>query len=142
MEEVKNVLDIREINGYTVDFAAFYEPVHIPQALTSSSLPETENKLDSPSPGAPITCLVYIGLPSNPQFLGPQDQAKLAAHIARSRGPSGENSEYVYNLATALEDLRREAGVRVDVDQHVTDLARRVRQEEQLLKESHSSKAI
>jgi len=85
---------------------------------------------------------VYIGLPNNPQFLGPQDPDQLAAHIARSKGPSGENSEYVYNLAAALEGLRREAGL-VDGaggeeddgdDMHVSDLAARVRREEEILR--------
>lgn len=35
--------------------------------------------------------MVYIGLPDNPQFLGPQDPQALAEHVVRSRGPSGEN---------------------------------------------------
>ena len=143
VEEVKSALDIREINGYSVDFAAFYEPVHIPSATgmtgESNNARSTARKDSTPSP---FTCLVYIGLPSNPQFLGPQDPAKLAAHIARSRGPSGENSEYVYNLAAALEDLKKEAGVPVDVDDHVTDLAQRVRIEETLMKKGGNSTGI
>ncbi len=51
----------------------------------------------------------------------------------KSRGPSGENREYVYMLAEALEGLRREAGMRGEggpVDEHVADLARRVREVE------------
>ena len=51
----------------------------------------------------------------------------------KSRGPSGENREYVYMLAEALEGLRREAGVEGEggpVDEHVADLARRVREVE------------
>lgn len=59
----------------------------------------------------------------------------LARHIVRSRGPSGENSEYVYNLAEAMEGLKRDAGVNVEIDEHVADLARLVRDEEQALRE-------
>ena len=69
-----------------------------------------------------IECLVYIGLPDNPQFLGPQDPQALAEHILKSRGPSGENKEYLYQLEQALNGLSAESG-----DEHVSDLARRCR---------------
>jgi len=79
---------------------------------------------------APISCLVYIGTPENPQFVGPQDMDALAEHIARSRGPSGRNAKYVYELAAALEQIRRDVGAEIEVDEHAADLARRVRQVE------------
>jgi glutathione-specific gamma-glutamylcyclotransferase len=63
---------------------------------------------------------VYIGLPNNPQFLGPQDPQELAEHILKSKGPSGENKEYLYMLRNALDDLSPESG-----DGHVSDLAQR-----------------
>ena len=69
-----------------------------------------------------IHCLVYIGLPSNPQFLGPQDPELLARHILKSKGPSGENKEYLYNLETALLGLSKDSG-----DAHVSDLVERCR---------------
>ncbi len=94
-------LDIREINGYSIQYTSFHPA-------------------DSSQPT--IRCLVYIGLPSNPQFVGAQDPQKLAEHIFRSRGPSGENKEYVYMLGRALEELSRESG-----DEHVRDLVDRVR---------------
>lgn len=126
VEEVKSYLDIREINGYSVDFAAFHVPVHIPIPNTAG---ETSEERVDHAP-APIKCLVYIGMPDNPQFLGPQDPDRLAAHIVRSKGPSGENKEYLYNLAEALEQIRKDSGVDVEVDDHVTDIARRARVEE------------
>jgi len=134
--EVKAYLDIREINGYSVEYAAF----HTPSSLSSSS--STTIDLNTKLPQPLINCLVYIGLPDNPQFLGPQDPDELAAHIARSKGPSGPNSEYVYNLAAALEGLRREAGLEgsEDEDGHVGDLAARVRQEEEKLKRAGEEK--
>jgi hypothetical protein len=94
-----------------------------------------------------ITCLVYIGLPENPQFLGAQDPDALARKILESmfcvqfflllqvsaalffafsanlmagKGPSGENKEYLYNLETALLGLSTHSG-----DAHVSDLVRR-----------------
>jgi cation transport regulator ChaC len=102
---VKDYLDIREINGYSIQYTPFHP------APSSSS----------PNP-TPISCLVYIGLPENPQFMGPQDPQQLAEHILRSKGPSGENREYLYQLEEALEGLSE--GSR---DGHVRDLARRAR---------------
>lgn len=96
--EVREYLDIREINGYSIQFTPFH--------------PASASK--------PIKCLVYIGLPENPQFLGPQDPDKLARHILKSRGPSGENREYLFNLEEALLGLSEESG-----DKHVSDLVAR-----------------
>lgn len=129
VDEVKAYLDIREINGYSVDFAAFHVPVHVATARGSPNA-DFEKIIKAP---APIKCLVYIGMPNNPQFLGPQDPAELAAHIVKSKGPSGENKEYVYNLATALDQIRRDGGINVEVDEHVHDIASRVRNEEEKL---------
>lgn len=64
--------------------------------------------------------MVYIGLPENPQFLGPQDPEVLARHILKSRGPSGENKEYLFNLEEALLGLSEESG-----DWHISDLVER-----------------
>lgn len=94
-------LDIREINGYSIQYTPFH-PADSSQPI--------------------LRCLVYIGLPSNPQFVGVQDPQKLAEHVFRSRGPSGENKEYVYMLGKALEELSRESG-----DEHIRDLVDRVR---------------
>jgi cation transport protein ChaC len=98
--EVKEYLDIREINGYTIH----YEPFH-------------------PADGSPsIRTLVYIGTPDNKQFVGPQDPQELARHIGKSHGPSGLNRDYLFGLEKALDELSPESG-----DVHVTDLASRLR---------------
>ncbi|GKT89710.1 chaC-like protein [Colletotrichum tofieldiae] len=74
--EVKDYLDIREINGYTIHYAPFY-----------------------PADGSePIRTLVYIGTPDNDQFA-------LAGHIRKSRGPSGLNIDYLLGLEKALDEL-------------------------------------
>ncbi|KAF4919844.1 Glutathione-specific gamma-glutamylcyclotransferase [Colletotrichum viniferum] len=98
--EVKDYLDIREINGYSIHYAPFY-----------------------PADGTePIRTLVYIGTPDNDQFVGPQDPQKLAEHIYKSRGPSGLNIDYLLGLEKALDELSPESG-----DVHITDLSNRVR---------------
>ncbi len=103
--EVKDYLDIREINGYSIQYTPFHPA-----------------KSDSTPTSTSINCLVYIGLPDNPQFMGPQDLQKLAEHILRSKGPSGQNREYLYMLEEALNGLSE--GSR---DGHVSDLAQRCR---------------
>ena len=102
VEEVREYLDIREINGYSIEHAVFY--------------PST----GEPPRGIIKNCVVYIGLPSNPQFLGVQTQEEVAGVIARSEGPSGRNDEYLFMLERALRELG-------EVDEHVGELARRVR---------------
>ena len=102
VKEVQEYLDIREINGYSIQYTGFYP---------------------STSDGQPIEkCLVYIGLPSNPQFLGRQRPQDVAEVIATSTGPSGTNAEYLFMLENSLMSLGDG-----DVDDHVEDLAERVR---------------
>ena len=101
VKEVQEYLDIREINGYSMQYTLFWP--------ADRSLPS-------------IRCLVYIGLPDNPQFLGRLDPQAVAEHICRSRGPSGENTEYLLMLEQALMELGKGSG-----DGHVQDLADRVR---------------
>lgn len=73
----------------------------------------------SPPAGTEIVRgVTYIAAPGNMAFLGPANLDDMAAHIARSAGPSGSNIDYLFELAAALDDL----GV---VDQHVSELASR-----------------
>ena len=101
VDEVRSYLDIREIDGYSIHQTPFHP--------ADASLPS-------------IHTTVYIGTPDNPQFMGPQDPQKLAEHISTSRGPSGENKEYLFIMEQCLNELCPESG-----DEHVQDLARRVR---------------
>lgn len=111
--EVKEYLDIREINGYTIH----YTPFHPAASSTSDSDPSGPQ-----AQPAPINTLVYIGTPDNEQFVGPQDPQALAEHIAASAGPSGPNADYLLSLDVALQDLAPDSG-----DHHIHDLAERVR---------------
>ncbi|KAJ5475510.1 hypothetical protein N7539_007797 [Penicillium diatomitis] len=107
-EEVHDYLDEREIDGYSVRFTPFY--------------PTRESSSESQEP---ITCMVYIGQPSNPQFLreperrAPEDVAQV---ISAGHGQSGKNTEYLYLLEKALQGLGLGTA-----DVHVTDLVERVR---------------
>lgn len=102
VQEVREYLDAREINGYSVQYTPFHPAdAQIPQ----------------------FQCLVYIGMPENPQFLGaikPQDVAEI---INNSIGPSGSNRDYLLQLDAGLHELA--AGC---VDIHVRDLARRIQE--------------
>ena len=66
--------------------------------------------------------MVYIGMPGNPQFMGALKPTDVAKTINESRGPSGENREYLLHLEEALSTLSSDS-----VDQHVSELATRVR---------------
>lgn len=55
--------------------------------------------------GSTADGLVYIATEDNAAWLGPASEAEIAGHIARSRGPSGSNREYLLRLAQALRSL-------------------------------------
>ncbi|MFC4701148.1 gamma-glutamylcyclotransferase [Glaciecola siphonariae] len=52
--------------------------------------------------GSTVRGLVYMATPDNEAFLGDASTEELARHIYESEGPSGENKDYVYDLAEAL----------------------------------------
>ncbi|KAJ5884920.1 hypothetical protein N7495_009430 [Penicillium taxi] len=114
-EEVHDYLDEREIDGYS----AHYTPFHPVSNAISTPTSRGEN---GPTP---IICMVYIGQPSNPQFLrdparrDPQDVAQV---ISAGHGLSGKNAEYLFMLEQALEGIGLGTA-----DIHVTDLVRRVK---------------
>lgn len=70
--------------------------------------------------GSSTRGLVYIATRDNHAYLGPAPPDEMAAHIARSHGPSGSNAEYLLQLAGALREIGAE-------DEHVFALERRVR---------------
>ena len=86
-------LDHRERNGYER------------HAVTMSLQPQQHE----------VGGILYVARPDNPAFLGPASMAEIAAHIARSHGPSGSNREYLLRLAEALRELD-------DPDPHVREL--------------------
>lgn len=125
MAEVKEYLDIREINGYSIQYTPFNQDMtaQFTTVHTASNGSDPTNVPNGSDVPQQIECLCYIGLPDNPQFLGPQDPQALAEHIMISRGPSGENKDYLFQLEEALDGLSKESG-----DEHISDLAKRCRE--------------
>lgn len=64
--------------------------------------------------------VVYVADPHNHAFLGDAPLVAIAHQIATSRGPSGANAEYLFELAAALRNLEI-------VDAHVFELEAAVR---------------
>ena len=64
--------------------------------------------------------VVYIAHRSNHAFLGEAPIERIALQIQNSRGPSGSNREYLYELAAALRNLDAD-------DPHVFELESHVR---------------
>ena len=86
-------LDHREKNGYE------RVPIEITLAHT----------------GARVDGITYNAAHNNHAYLGPASMSELAAHISRSRGPSGSNSEYLLKLADALREIGEQ-------DEHIFEL--------------------
>lgn len=67
-----------------------------------------------------IEALVYLATAENFAYLGPAPIREIAHQIAHSRGPSGHNQDYLFDLAHALRDLQA-------TDTHVFELEQAVR---------------
>lgn len=101
-EAVFGHLDRREKNGY--------HRVAVAMQLARTASPTHET----------ATGVTYIASPDNAAFLGPADVDEMVRHIARSSGPSGTNTDYLLQLAAALDDLGCD-------DRHVRELVCRLR---------------
>jgi len=67
-----------------------------------------------------VEALMYTATPGNPNYLGPADLDAIARQVRSAHGPSGENVDYVLELAQALRDMDA-------VDEHVFALEQRLR---------------
>ncbi|XP_017088011.2 putative glutathione-specific gamma-glutamylcyclotransferase 2 [Drosophila bipectinata] len=99
-------LDYREKNGYERCSLHFHE------------YPKT-----SAAGVEPIQVIMYVATQANDSYAGDVWQVPcIARQIFSSAGPSGPNREYLFNLATAMEQLFPGA-----VDEHLVELVASVR---------------
>lgn len=82
VEPVLRDLDVREQGGYT-------------RAAVDLELASGES----------ARATTWIALPDNPHFLGEAPLDAIATHARSSRGPSGENADYVLRLDETLRAL-------------------------------------
>lgn len=68
-----------------------------------------------------LATITYVATPDNFAYLGPASINDISMQIAASVGPSGANTEYLFELASALRGLGVE-------DTHVFALEQQVRQ--------------
>ncbi len=72
-------------------------------------------RLAAPANGERVRALTYIARDDNAEYLGPATPRTIAMQIRESRGPSGDNLEYLLELAESLKAL----GIH---DQHVNEI--------------------
>ncbi len=72
--------------------------------------------------GLHATGLTYLATPDNAAWLGPASELEIARHICSARGPSGENTDYLLELAGSLRELGLEDPHVFAIETHIRDL--------------------
>jgi cation transport protein ChaC len=80
------------------------------------------NDVDLQFAEARASGVVYIAHSNNPAFLGDAPSDVIALQILNSRGPSGTNREYLYELAAALRNLDADDAHVFELEAHVKTL--------------------
>jgi len=97
--EIVEQLDRRETGGYER---------HEVDVRTPASAPAVES------------AVMYVASRDNPHFAGPASPGEVAERVVQAEGPSGDNVDYVLELARALREIGAE-------DPHVFEIEREVR---------------
>jgi len=106
--------------AYRVDAAVYGEIVEALEVREKGGYrQETMTLIVEGAAGPGPRALTYIATEGNPNYLGPAPLTEIAAQVRISRGPSGDNVEYVTRLAEALRNMSA-------VDDHVFELERLV----------------
>ncbi|EDR04811.1 uncharacterized protein LACBIDRAFT_304070 [Laccaria bicolor S238N-H82] len=103
--EVRDYLDYREKDGYTLEVLDIYNIENGVEKIIIHN------------------AICYVGRHDNPSFIGSEPLKALAHIISTSVGPSGPNKEYLYQLADSVRKLSPES-----YDSHLFALETRVRQ--------------
>ncbi|KAI6020941.1 ChaC-like protein [Pisolithus microcarpus] len=103
--EVRDYLDYREKDGYTLEMLDVY------------TIEDGIEKV------VVHNAYCYVGRPHNPSFVGSEPLGDLADRIWRSVGPSGRNKDYLYQLAESVRKLAP-----ASFDSHLFALEDRVRE--------------
>lgn len=136
-DEVREHLDIREQDGYTmheIPFLIDYESqVNGAGAEEELSNAIMELPVDEATGKHILRSKVYIGTLDNVSFVGPEPIEETAKVISKAVGPSGENYEYLsklfssvvkidkkvdnylFKLLEAVDGLRSQAAVQTEV---------------------------
>ncbi|CAI4060491.1 hypothetical protein N7582_001631 [Saccharomyces uvarum] len=103
-QEVREYLDIREQNGYTLhEVEVHLETDREHEAELGSALEQLP--LHDKTGKRVLLTTVYIGTVDNEAFVGPETVDETARVIATSHGPSGSNYEYLAKLQQALTQM-------------------------------------
>lgn len=94
-------LDIREKNGY----------LRLPVTLTFTTPSHSSTQ-----------GLTYIAQPNNSAYLGPASEKTIAQDIAKAKGPSGSNQEYLLQLAKALRQLSAEDAHVFTIEKYLNEI--------------------
>ncbi|KAG0703440.1 ChaC-like protein [Suillus ampliporus] len=103
--EVRDYLDYREKDGYTMEMLDVYT---IENGIEKIVIHDA---------------YCYVGRPDNPSFIGSEPLEDLAKRIWASVGPSGQNKEYLYQLAESVRQLAP-----ASYDSHLFALEERLRE--------------
>jgi cation transport regulator ChaC len=105
------------------DSAALNASFDFDDQLESESEEEPTPPIESFKFGTPFRVTMYFGSETNEYFMGPAPLEEMAATIFQCSGHSGENREYLFNLAHSMREICEEA-----LDSHLSDLEKAVKE--------------